>query len=41
MDCFATLAIMAVMTKILKRNPADYVQVEPDYYCLAARELSR
>jgi hypothetical protein len=29
-----------VMTEILKLNPADYVQVEPDWYCLAARELS-
>jgi hypothetical protein len=29
-----------VMTKILKRKPADYVQVEPDWYCLAARELN-
>jgi len=29
-----------VMTEILKLNPADYVQVEPDWYCLAVRELN-
>jgi hypothetical protein len=29
----------AVLTKVLKLNPADYMQVEPDWYCLAAREL--
>jgi hypothetical protein len=28
-----------VMTKILKLDLADYVEVEPDWYCLAAREL--
>jgi len=29
-----------VMTEILKLNPADYVHVEPDWYCLASRELN-
>jgi hypothetical protein len=29
-----------VMTKILELNLADYVEVEPDLYCLAARELN-
>lgn len=28
-----------VMTEILKLNPVDYVQVGPDWYCLASREL--
>lgn len=30
----------AIMTKILKLDPADHVQVEPDWYCLASRELN-
>lgn len=30
----------AVMTEILKLNLADHVQVEPDWHCLASRELN-
>ncbi|MET3845236.1 hypothetical protein [Bradyrhizobium sp. OAE829] len=29
-----------VMTEILKLNPSDYEQVEPDWYCLASQELN-
>jgi hypothetical protein len=32
--------LSTVMTKILKLDLADYVKVEPDWYCLAARELN-
>jgi len=30
-----------VMTEILNLNLADYLKVEPDWYCLAARELNQ